>query len=417
MNATILSERDRASFRFSFVAAFVLCALVLVLKAPDALLMPQFWAEDGVVFFLAQHGRTLPQLFEPYAGYLHFLPRLTAWVASGFPTVHAPLIYNLSAVLLGAAALVSLRRLRVLGLGFLVAVAPIALAPSNGEVWGTVTNVQWLAQFYLVSVLMRLFQGDGESDSIPLLQVPAAIAVGLSGPFVIFAVAAALAGQVWLRLRGVSLRVQDNRRRAPISAEWMALGACACIQLLTIANADNVQSAGKSFHFEPYLLLLKSLQTHVFGRPFMPTMLFLALVGALFVLVLRKSSVAQQASLLALAAFIVLQLAAAAQKSGDQAGLMLSLDHSDRYFFVFRATFWWLFAIALTRSLPRAGRLPAFVVVALLAANASMLPQTLHRRAFPDKHWAGYAVRIDAGEAVEVPINPEPWKMHVPANP
>ena len=82
---------------------FVLSTLLLVLKSPDALQLPQFWAEDATVFFADQLHGSWPQVLHPYSGYLHFLPRVAAWFASFFPLTSIPLLYNVAAILVDAA--------------------------------------------------------------------------------------------------------------------------------------------------------------------------------------------------------------------------------------------------------------------------------------------------------------------------
>src|SRR4029078_12523440 len=83
---------------------FAVSALGLFLRAPDALLNPQFIAEDSTTFFLGQLGRSLPPLFVGVEGYWVFLDRLIAWYASFFPLTLVPLAYNLSANLMAAAS-------------------------------------------------------------------------------------------------------------------------------------------------------------------------------------------------------------------------------------------------------------------------------------------------------------------------
>src|SRR5260370_124194 len=81
-------------------SSFAACALALFLKSPDAFLNPQFWAEDGAIFYAQQYGKLWPQISTPYAGYLHFIPRLFAWLLSPIPPLYLPLSYNLSALLI-----------------------------------------------------------------------------------------------------------------------------------------------------------------------------------------------------------------------------------------------------------------------------------------------------------------------------
>ena len=48
-------------------------AAALFFRRPDAFLNPQFWAEDGTVFFKSNFYNA-PSFFTPSAGYLHFIP-------------------------------------------------------------------------------------------------------------------------------------------------------------------------------------------------------------------------------------------------------------------------------------------------------------------------------------------------------
>ncbi|MGH8032301.1 MAG: hypothetical protein ACREO8_08050 [Luteimonas sp.] len=77
------------AFAFAFAFAFAM-------KSPGALTSPPFWAEDGIVFFQQQHHAGTSLLLEPYAGYLHFIPRLIAWISSVAPLEWVPLAFNAS---------------------------------------------------------------------------------------------------------------------------------------------------------------------------------------------------------------------------------------------------------------------------------------------------------------------------------
>src|SRR5512144_3452854 len=61
-----MSDATRRSIGVGEITiVFAVSALGLLLRAPDALLNPQFIAEDGSVFFAHQFGRLLPPLFGP----------------------------------------------------------------------------------------------------------------------------------------------------------------------------------------------------------------------------------------------------------------------------------------------------------------------------------------------------------------
>src|SRR3954469_13020568 len=57
------------------------CGGILFARRPDMVLNPQFWAEDGPVFFAQARIHGIAALVEPYAGYFHTVLRLVAWIA------------------------------------------------------------------------------------------------------------------------------------------------------------------------------------------------------------------------------------------------------------------------------------------------------------------------------------------------
>lgn len=88
-----------------FAALFIVLCALFVLRRPDSLTNPQFWAEDGHLLFQGQllHG-SAAWIFEPYRGYLIVNTKLVAAFAALFPVVDAPLIYNISAILIASLA-------------------------------------------------------------------------------------------------------------------------------------------------------------------------------------------------------------------------------------------------------------------------------------------------------------------------
>ncbi|MEP7042435.1 MAG: hypothetical protein ABI843_05200 [Dokdonella sp.] len=400
----------RANAAPPWAFAFLLAGVVLVLKAPDALTHAQFWAEDGVIFFLTQHGEAAPQLFVEYAHYLLVIQRLVAWIASAFSAVDAPLIYNAATLLIGAAALASLRSLRSFGPGFMFALLSIALVPTNGEVFGTLTNVQWLVQFYLITFLARLIRG--ESSRLPVLRFVVAALVGLSGPISCFVAPVAVVTWVWTTRRGEGARP----RHSSVGGELIVLVACAAIQAIYIATSGGAGDAGESLQLAAWLPFLASLQIHVFGVRVVPTWLFLVLFGALVAGACRRARADERIFVFAWLAVVGLELLATAWRFFGEVDKFLAFGYGDRYFLLFKVTFWWLFAIALARALPqrRAGS-AGLVAGVLLCCNAALMADSLTRKPLADLEWESYARRIDRGEAVDVPINPPPWRIQVPA--
>ncbi|MDD5010851.1 MAG: hypothetical protein PHQ00_01880 [Phycisphaerae bacterium] len=88
-------------FKF-FLLIFCVC-FILFCRRPEALLEPQFFAEDGSVFFKDAYELSfLSSVMKTYAGYYHIVPRLFAEFASFFPVRLAPLLYNSFSLIIAA---------------------------------------------------------------------------------------------------------------------------------------------------------------------------------------------------------------------------------------------------------------------------------------------------------------------------
>src|SRR5258708_34049507 len=60
------------------LVTFLVGCLVVISRRPDAILNPQFWAEDGVTFYRDAYTGGFRSLVLPYVGYLVSLQRLVA---------------------------------------------------------------------------------------------------------------------------------------------------------------------------------------------------------------------------------------------------------------------------------------------------------------------------------------------------
>jgi hypothetical protein len=86
-----------------YVIVFFAALIIIFLRRPDAILNPQFWAEDGAVFYAhTYHKGIVIPLLSQYAGYLDTFPRLVAALSQFFPLSWAPLLFNLSGMMIKA---------------------------------------------------------------------------------------------------------------------------------------------------------------------------------------------------------------------------------------------------------------------------------------------------------------------------
>lgn len=127
--------------------------LILILRRPDALLNPQPWAEDAVIFISGGMYYSYNSLFIPFAGYFHTIPRIVTLFALHFGPGNAPLIMNLSAIVLSVycVGIIFDEKFRFLirndGLRFLLPIIIIALPIK--EIYLNITHIQFFLTFYL----------------------------------------------------------------------------------------------------------------------------------------------------------------------------------------------------------------------------------------------------------------------------
>jgi hypothetical protein len=118
-------------------------------RRPEALLLAQFWAEDGSEFYQsALDSRPLAALLQPYAGYLHVFPRLVAWASTLFAAECAPVIFNVVAIFVAGACVwlfaLPLARPVIAGDGLRLALCLLFILGNPAvETYGTLTNVHW----------------------------------------------------------------------------------------------------------------------------------------------------------------------------------------------------------------------------------------------------------------------------------
>lgn len=403
----------------AFLLAFSSALAGLIIKTPGAIDHAQFWAEDGVIFFASQFGRNWPQLFTLYAGYLHAIPRLVAWFASFFSYAQAPLVYNAMAMLLDAWAIAYFAiRARFIA-PYWICVAIILLTPGNGEVLGTLTNVQWFLQFAVFAMTMLPFSDIQRFGGMPrIAALLALLAMSLTGPFstlcLILLVGLATIYYLSLASKLPMISPLENWWRCidrPAVAITAIGGATQLCALLTIGQRTN---SGR-FSFEVARKLFgEGIERHTFGFAPLPPIAFSALLVALTAFATYKAICKQQGRwllILFMLAFASLQILPICYNGSN---VIVSSDNlgGDRYFF-FMKTGLYLATVALLQEHPQARRFRLYAVLPLtLFALIVTHPELGRRPALVDLHWKQSATALKQGKfPVELPINPVPWKI------
>ena len=182
-----------------FIATSALALVALIARRPETVTRPEFYAEDGRVFYLGTwFGSPLDVLARPYNGYLHLVPRAVGLFERLVPIQWAPAIGNIVALVVVAliagflagdrmAPLLPDRRAR------LAAAAGFVLLPASQETLGSITFIQT----YLVVFLMAAgLAATPRTRCWRAVEAVAVAAAALSSP-----VAILVAPIHWVRVR------------------------------------------------------------------------------------------------------------------------------------------------------------------------------------------------------------------------
>ena len=151
-------------------------------RQPDKLHTPQFWAEDGPVFYLDAENLGAASIVRPYNGYWHLYPRTVALIGTKLPVRHLPRLYVTAAMVVTVCALLALvsARLSERAIARAGMVAAVLLVPFSGELWLTLTNMQWFGGLLLVALLAAPAPATARGAAAWSV---GGIVIGLSGPF------------------------------------------------------------------------------------------------------------------------------------------------------------------------------------------------------------------------------------------
>lgn len=203
----------------------VMALLTFISRKPEQWFNPQFWGEDGRVFFAEAVSMGPPSLVEPYAGYFHLIPRVVAWATSAMPWEYLPAIYMVVAALGGSAVVARVALADLPMLVRVVGALAMVVVPHSGEVFLNLTNLHWLLGPLLVVNLLEAAPTSRWHSLRRALEVALA---GLSGPMVLCFAPFAVLWLAWQR---------RERRAWWLGVAWgLALG----VQLMLVLAGPRV---------------------------------------------------------------------------------------------------------------------------------------------------------------------------------
>lgn len=392
-----------------------LAGVMLFLRVPDWFVRPRLWAEDGNQFFLAAHRDGASALLLPFAGYLHLVPRLIAWLGERVDPCLIPAVYVYSsfAFTLFVVARVFSSRLDLPGKP-LIALAIVAV-PHTNEVYLNLADLQWIAALSLVLTLLLRDPGDA-LDWVGDLVV--LFLAGLTGPFSV------------LLLPFFVFRALCRSTRASWVILLLALSTALVQGWLIYSNPLVMPPDFPRGPFE-----LRNLAAVLSSR------VLLALFGAqcwayrvsrAFVLVAGAVGFAAIARLAFLkdgfrkerVCMLLIGLAivvSSVARIRDDLWDYRDMINGDRYFYIPRILAIWLVSSCLLRVGKRSYPLALSAAAAGLFA-VSMVPYveapdfTRHHVERGYFEWHIYCDRLRAGQEVEIQVSPG-WKFIVPSRP
>ena len=175
--------------------AVLIGSFITILRRPSALTNATLWAEDGQVFLIQQLDNGVRSIGQPYAGYLHVVPRTIAVVAGWLPFGWTPAVYAVGAIIVTAAccSIVLDRRLAWLMPSWSVRAAlfvGLLCLPRVDEIHATLTNSIWWCG---IALLLLLLCDDPVTRGGRIAEVLGVMVLVLSGangmllaPFVVF---------------------------------------------------------------------------------------------------------------------------------------------------------------------------------------------------------------------------------------
>ena len=389
--------------RLGLTLAFL---LIFILRIPDVVQNPQFWAEDGRIFFRQNLCDGPAAIGKAYAGYLHLVPRIVALVAGAFRPTHVPAFYIAAALILTGVVLYLVQSPRLaLPLAPLLALA-IVLSPAGLEAYGNLTNVQW---FLSLGVLALVLMQPPQSKVGIILEGAFVAMAGLTGPFVV------------LLLPVFGVRLLLNWKNQPGRNRMLVLTAAAAItslaQVYALRNNPGVsgkQDSPRVAAVEVPLDAAAAICTHTLGpllqkiggSPAVETEVLIGLleVGFLLFVVMRAMKEPQlRFERLSLVYFGSAVLVAALYKFRDYPPTLIPPANGPRYFLIPTIIAGWLLISAVKE--PRVGLL-AKILLGLFLVSGLV---GFRRDPFTDYSWPFWAHSLEAGARPQIPTNPPGW--------
>ena len=397
-------DRHNSNSRSSILLVLSLTAIILFIRKTDALVNPQFWAEDGRLFFMEQYYNGASALFQDYAGYLHLIPRLIALIAdSFFPYSLTPAVYSYSSFLITIIVVLSIFSPRFqINDKPLVALTITLIPHYTNEVFVNLANLQWILSIMLILVLLKENPAPKYGNVIAqyLGDLTIIILCGLTGPFII------------LLIPFFGWRCFKERKLYN-SLIFINVVIISLVQLSSIASLPS-HSQPIDFNLEAYSKIIGyRIIGNLFLEPKIPygishyalSFLYISIV----VLAIHHAYYKKDRfTALAIGVSMVFFLATLYLfKSKPE--VLIDPGIGQRYFYVPFVMLTWTIIALLKKQTKWRNILLTLILISSLIGDFRSKPLI-------DYNWSFYSKSIGKKDVV-IPINPQGWQMQIEAHP
>ncbi len=391
---------------------FLFAALLVVARRPDVITHPQFFAEDGTIFYAdAYKLGWLHSLFLPHAGYLDVFIRIVAALAVQIPFRYAPLFLNLVGIVAQVLPVNFLASSRCAALGALPTRLLLGLAylamPNSRELDVVITNSVWHLALLalLVVVASPPSSRSGQFGDLSILALSC-----LSGPYCVLLAPVALA-MWWFR---------KSRWRLILAGVTVAI---ALLQLWTLQNAP------PDIRFKAPLgaslqLLIDMVAGHVYLAAISGQKDYLAMYGFTFLCVIATAGTGLLVYVLLKArlefklclVYCLLIFAASLEsplvsRTVPQWPILASAYGIRYWFFPMLALVWSLIWCSVSANMPV--KVLSIVVLVFMLRGVT---RDWKYPPFPDSNFSKAASEFEAaapGALVEIPLYPDGWTLRL----
>ncbi len=182
-----VSGSAAARLRAASWVIVVAAALAFAVRGTARLREASLFAEDGQVFLADAHNLGLAAFVEPYAGYLHLIPRLVAWLLAPLPVTAIPVAYAAAAMAVHLAMLTPAlsARLNWLVPGPLLRAVLFAVLCLMPPLWEVLANIANLIFVGGVCLLLLVLCDDPRTRLGRIAELGVLALLGLSGPLIV----------------------------------------------------------------------------------------------------------------------------------------------------------------------------------------------------------------------------------------